>query len=544
MLIGHRGHDEVVGTMGEAPEAIVLVGSPEDVDRLEVDNPEKMVYLTQTTLSIDDAERIIARLRQRFPRIVGPSQNDICYATQNRQKAVLELAREADFALVVGSQTSSNSRRLAELCRASGVETRLIDGPADIDSGWFSGRETVLVTAGASAPEDVVQDCVRLLQDRFGATVESRAIRDEEVRFPLPRGIDMKINELEFFLVQLQCEVEPAPVAVAVGAAGHGRGRGGLGRSAAGVAAGLARGHGARRCCRCLAGRSVFDIEEMLALEALREAPLRSAVEMACWDMIGRDAAGSRCAICSAAATGGESRWRFACRPARPRASPNSPGNWPNKAFTRRFSFRPGQPGVDAQTVVAVRESVGDRVELRLDGSAGLRPPDRAGPVRGTGVQPLAVLPRSARRDHVARGGGVGKADERAAGGVPGDPRAGRRAGSGPLRGRSIRRARSGAGRRTDRGPQVRGGGRGGRRSGVARLRAVAGTGGGRHAAPGRRHARPGKLQRVLLPPARRRHPPRAAGDHRRHDDVAPDPRPRRSRRSSESRAVSGRVRG
>jgi 4-hydroxy-3-methylbut-2-en-1-yl diphosphate reductase len=189
VLIGHRGHDEVVGTMGEAPEAILLVGSPEDVDRLDVRNPEKIAYLTQTTLSIDDAERIIARLRQRFPRIVGPSQDDICYATQNRQKAVLELAREADFALVVGSQTSSNSRRLAELCRARGVATRLIDGPADIDLGWFSGRETVLVTAGASAPEDVVQACVRLLEDRFDATVESRAIRGEEVRFPLPREL-------------------------------------------------------------------------------------------------------------------------------------------------------------------------------------------------------------------------------------------------------------------------------------------------------------------------------------------------------------------
>ena len=189
VLIGHRGHDEVVGVMGEAPESILLVGSLQDVDRLEVDRPERLVYLTQTTLSIDDAQRIIARLRERFPGIVGPSKHDICYATQNRQKAVLELAREADFALVVGSRTSSNSKRLAELCRASGVEARLIDGPMDIDPGWFRGTETVLITAGASAPEDIVQDCVRLMEDHFEATVESRAIRAEEVRFPLPKEL-------------------------------------------------------------------------------------------------------------------------------------------------------------------------------------------------------------------------------------------------------------------------------------------------------------------------------------------------------------------
>ena len=189
VLIGHRGHDEVVGVMGEASEAIVLVGSLQDVDRLEVDRPDRLVYLTQTTLSIDDAQRIIARLRERFPKIIGPSKHDICYATGNRQKAVLELAREADFALVVGSGTSSNSKRLAELCRASGVEAHLIDGPEDIDPGWFTGNETVLITAGASAPEDIVQDCVRLMEDHFEATVESRTIREEELRFPLPKEL-------------------------------------------------------------------------------------------------------------------------------------------------------------------------------------------------------------------------------------------------------------------------------------------------------------------------------------------------------------------
>jgi 4-hydroxy-3-methylbut-2-enyl diphosphate reductase len=189
ILIGHEGHDEVIGTMGEAPEAIVLIGRAEEVDRLEVPDADKLVYLTQTTLSLDDAERIITRLRRRFPAIRGPKKQDICYATQNRQEAVRRLAPESDLALVVGSQNSSNSQRLAELCRASGVEAHLVDGPEDIDATWLSGRETVLITAGASAPETVVQDCVAFLQDRFGATVESRTIRKEEVRFLLPKEL-------------------------------------------------------------------------------------------------------------------------------------------------------------------------------------------------------------------------------------------------------------------------------------------------------------------------------------------------------------------
>jgi 4-hydroxy-3-methylbut-2-enyl diphosphate reductase len=186
VLIGHEGHDEVIGTMGEAPEAILLVESPEDVDRLELTTP-KLAYLTQTTLSVDDANRIIARLKERFPHVVGPPKEDICYATQNRQEAVRLLAREADIVLVLGSQNSSNSQRLAELAGESEARTYLIDGPADIDLDWFTGDETVLVTAGASAPEIVVEQCVALLTDRFGATVESRSIREEEVYFPLPK---------------------------------------------------------------------------------------------------------------------------------------------------------------------------------------------------------------------------------------------------------------------------------------------------------------------------------------------------------------------
>ncbi|OHB80238.1 MAG: 4-hydroxy-3-methylbut-2-enyl diphosphate reductase [Planctomycetes bacterium RBG_16_64_12] len=189
VLVGHEGHDEVVGTMGEAPESIRLVGKVEDIDRLEVPDPEKLAYLTQTTLSVDDAARIIARLRERFPKIVGPANDDICYATENRQEAVRRLSAEADVVLVVGSQNSSNSRRLTELARTRGVPAYLIDGPSDIDPAWFSGDETVLITAGASAPETLVEDCVGFLTGRFGATIESRTVRKEEVRFQLPREL-------------------------------------------------------------------------------------------------------------------------------------------------------------------------------------------------------------------------------------------------------------------------------------------------------------------------------------------------------------------
>ena len=188
VLIGHEGHDEVIGTMGEAPESIVLVESPEDVDRLELTTP-KLAYLTQTTLSVDDANRIIARLKEWFPQIVGPPKEDICYATQNRQEAVRLLSSEADVVLVLGSQNSSNSQRLAELARETGVKAYLIDGAADIQLDWFKPNYTVLITAGASAPELMVEECLRLLQDQFGATVESRSIREEEVYFPLPREL-------------------------------------------------------------------------------------------------------------------------------------------------------------------------------------------------------------------------------------------------------------------------------------------------------------------------------------------------------------------
>jgi 4-hydroxy-3-methylbut-2-enyl diphosphate reductase len=189
LLIGHEHHDEVVGTMGEAPGAMRLVQSVEEVDRLEVPNAEKVAYLTQTTLSVDDAAVIVERLRQRFPKIVGPPKDDICYATQNRQEAVRRLAAEADVVLVLGSRNSSNSQRLAELGRSTGVPTHLIDGPGDIDLGWFRGDERVVITAGASAPESVVQDCVEFLKRKFAATVEPRIIREEQVHFQLPQPL-------------------------------------------------------------------------------------------------------------------------------------------------------------------------------------------------------------------------------------------------------------------------------------------------------------------------------------------------------------------
>lgn len=189
ILIGHRGHDEVLGTMGEAPAVMRLVESPEDVDRLELPEGAKIAYLTQTTLSVDDANRIIARLRERYPQTAAPAKEDICYATQNRQEAVRWLAAEADVVLVLGSQNSSNSQRLKELAQECGVRAYLIDGAQHIDLRWFRGQETVLITAGASAPESVVQDCVKLLQDRFQASLEERELRTEEVHFPLPREL-------------------------------------------------------------------------------------------------------------------------------------------------------------------------------------------------------------------------------------------------------------------------------------------------------------------------------------------------------------------
>lgn len=189
ILIGHEGHDEVIGTMGEAPAAIVLVESEEHAGTVEIPHTDKLAYLTQTTLSVDDAGRIIRVLKDRFPQLVGPPKEDICYATQNRQEAVRMLADEGDITLVLGSQNSSNSQRLRELSEERGVRAKLIDGADDVDLEWFTGDETVVITAGASAPETVVQDVMELLVETFQAEVEVRVVREESVHFPLPREL-------------------------------------------------------------------------------------------------------------------------------------------------------------------------------------------------------------------------------------------------------------------------------------------------------------------------------------------------------------------
>ncbi|MBX3398317.1 MAG: 4-hydroxy-3-methylbut-2-enyl diphosphate reductase [Gemmataceae bacterium] len=194
ILIGHEGHDEVLGTMGEAPHCMVLVEDELDVAKLEFPADTKLAFLTQTTLSVDEANVVIAALKRRFPHIVGPNKDDICYATQNRQEAVRELVPEADVVLVLGSQNSSNSQRLAEIARTCGKRAYLIDRVTELDAAWFEPDDTVLVTAGASAPEDHVQDCVDYLKEKFGATLENRVIREEHVSFPLPRELRVLVR--------------------------------------------------------------------------------------------------------------------------------------------------------------------------------------------------------------------------------------------------------------------------------------------------------------------------------------------------------------
>jgi 4-hydroxy-3-methylbut-2-enyl diphosphate reductase len=195
VLIGHEGHEEVVGTMGEAPESTVLVSNIEDVQALEVEDPEKIAYLTQTTLSLEDTREIIAALRQRFPMIQGPPSEDICYATQNRQLAVRELARVADLVLVVGASNSSNSNRLVEEAIGSGVASYLISDVSKIRREWLQGVETVGLTSGASAPEILVEGIVNFFQSR-GAGVEELVTREENVHFALPAELRQVPNQL------------------------------------------------------------------------------------------------------------------------------------------------------------------------------------------------------------------------------------------------------------------------------------------------------------------------------------------------------------
>jgi 4-hydroxy-3-methylbut-2-enyl diphosphate reductase len=188
VLIGHEGHDEVVGTMGEAPGRMILVETAADVEALELET-DKIAYLTQTTLSVDDANVIIEALRRRFPHIANPPKDDICYATQNRQDAVRQLAPGCDLVLVLGSQNSSNSKRLQEIAGSLGPHAHLIDGVWEIEPAWLLGAERVLITAGASAPEEVVREVVDYLVREYGAEVEDITIREEDVHFPLPRSL-------------------------------------------------------------------------------------------------------------------------------------------------------------------------------------------------------------------------------------------------------------------------------------------------------------------------------------------------------------------
>ena len=189
VLIGHEGHDEVLGTMGEAPTAMVLVEDEADVAALTLPAGAKLAFLTQTTLSVDEAKVVIDALKKKYPQVVGPNKDDICYATQNRQEAVRTLVPEADVVLVLGSQNSSNSQRLAEIARATGRRAYLIDRADELQDEWFRPADVVLVTAGASAPEEHVMACVDHLRAAFGAEVESRTVREEHVSFPLPREL-------------------------------------------------------------------------------------------------------------------------------------------------------------------------------------------------------------------------------------------------------------------------------------------------------------------------------------------------------------------
>lgn len=186
ILIGHENHDEVIGTLGEAPDAMVLVQTVEDVDRLEIPDDRPMAYLTQTTLSLDETSHIVARLRERFPRVEGPHSQDICYATENRQVAVKAVAPMTDLLLVVGSRNSSNSQRLVEVCRKEGRAAYLVDDEGDVKPEWLIDVNTVSITAGASAPEHLVESLIAYLQSNGYNSLETLEVKEEDVRFSLP----------------------------------------------------------------------------------------------------------------------------------------------------------------------------------------------------------------------------------------------------------------------------------------------------------------------------------------------------------------------
>lgn len=187
LLIGHKDHEEVEGTMGEAPGSVLVVETVEDAHRVQVPDPSKVCFTTQTTLSLDETREIIDVLRARFPKIEGPKSQDICYATENRQLAVKAVAPMADLLLVVGSQNSSNSKRLVEVCRGHGVAAYLIDDKSELREEWLEGKKTIAVTAGASAPENLVQELVADLQHGRGyQQLDEYELKEEDVRFSLP----------------------------------------------------------------------------------------------------------------------------------------------------------------------------------------------------------------------------------------------------------------------------------------------------------------------------------------------------------------------
>jgi len=189
VLIGHEGHEEVEGTIGEAPDHMVLIETEEDVEDLEVADPDRVAYLTQTTLSVDETDRIIRRLRERFPNVTGPRTDDICYATTNRQLAVRQMARECDLVLVIGSRNSSNSNRLVEVARDHGADSHLIDNEAQVREEWLEGKRVVGISSGASAPEELVQRLVDFFRARGTEAVSEFEVVQEDVRFMLPKEI-------------------------------------------------------------------------------------------------------------------------------------------------------------------------------------------------------------------------------------------------------------------------------------------------------------------------------------------------------------------
>ena len=189
IMVGHEGHEEVEGTMGEAPEAITLVETIEDADSVEVPDPEHVAFITQTTLSVDETAEIIDRLRERFPKIVSSKSEDICYATTNRQIAVKQLAAECDLVLVIGSTNSSNSNRLVEVARDHGAASHLIDNASQVEEEWLEGAETVGITSGASAPEELVSELVDFFRKRGTDDIAELKTVDESVRFMLPKKI-------------------------------------------------------------------------------------------------------------------------------------------------------------------------------------------------------------------------------------------------------------------------------------------------------------------------------------------------------------------